>query len=172
MSYEVSREYAHRTHGKIGNAKLEVTDKGKLVLDGKELPNVSAQYLLTFALQSLQDAYAGASNLSEAVGAFETKRDKVLAGTIGVRSGGSATTERDKVARIIVGDWFRNVFAKDNPEHEKLIAYARAESQSDKYAILDAIWADNEEAFGPAVDEEIERRKAKFESAKAIKLNI
>lgn len=172
MTYEVTRAYAHREHGDIGRVTLTVNDKGQFALDGKTLPDASAEYLMTFALQCLQDAYAGAKDNAECVGAFEGRRDKIIAGTMGVRAGGSATTERDKVARIIVGDWFRNVFAKDNPGHEKVKAYSDANSQADKYAILDAIWADNEEVFGPAVDEEIERRKAKAQAAKSIKVEL
>lgn len=82
----VERIFSHRTHGRIGHVEL-VVDKGKWTLDGQELPAASVEYLLRFSLQSLQDAYAGADNAAEATAAWEKKRDALIAGTIGVRSG-------------------------------------------------------------------------------------
>ena len=74
--------------GRIGATELKVDGKGIWWLDGTELPQASADYLANFALQSLQDAYAGASSLDDATKRWEAKRTALLDGTIGARSGG------------------------------------------------------------------------------------
>jgi len=172
MTYEITRTYAHKVHGEIGRAVLAVTDKGKLVLDGQELADASAEYLLTFALQSLQDAYAGSDNLAEAQGAFEAKRDKLLAGTIGVRTGGSGVSERTRIARSIVRAAFKAANAKGTDKRKEFEAL----SDSEQAETLDRWYTKAEAIFAPAVVEEIDRRKAeaarKAEMAKATPFDI
>lgn len=89
-------------------------------IDGKELPDASLVYLMNFALQSLQDAYAGADDLTDAIARFEKKRDALLDGTIGVRSGGGGMTDEDRAAIYVAETWYRAKFAKDSPEIKKL----------------------------------------------------
>lgn len=163
----IKRDYVHRTFGPIGSVTLTAPD-APYELDGQALPAASVNHLLTFALQSLQDAYAGAKNADEAIGAFGTKLDKLVAGTLGTRSGGSGITTRDSVARIIVGSWFRDAYGKGTPERAK---YDDADAAG-RYAIIDKIWADNEAVFGDAVDEEVAARKAKAEKMSGIKVKI
>lgn len=85
---QVKRTYEHKTYGTIGAVDLVAPD-GPYTLNGTELPASSVQHLLTFALQTLQDAYAGAKDQSEATGNFNKKLDKLLSGTIGTRQPGA-----------------------------------------------------------------------------------
>ena len=61
----VSRTFDHKAHGRIGIVNMEAA-VAYIAIDGKELPVSSIEYLLTFALQNLQDAYAGADSAAEA----------------------------------------------------------------------------------------------------------
>lgn len=88
--------------GRIGATELKVDGKGKWWLDGVELPQASADYLANFALQSLQDAYAGASSLDDATKRWEAKRKALLEGTVGVRSGGGGEEPHMAYVRQIV----------------------------------------------------------------------
>lgn len=98
---QVNRVFNHRTYGRIGAVELTV-DKGKWTLDGKELPERSIEYLMNFALQSLQDAYAGADSLTDAQAAFEKKRDAIIAGTIGLRSASTSEEPHMPFVRAII----------------------------------------------------------------------
>lgn len=86
-----SRTYDHKAYGRIGIAELEVEAKSDIVvmLNGQELPPQSVDHILTFALQTLQDAYAGAESEEDAKARFTAKLDRILAGTLGTRSGGA-----------------------------------------------------------------------------------
>lgn len=165
--YTINRAFVSRSFGDIGKVTF-TAPKGEYAIDGKALPESSVNHLLMFALQTLQDSYAGAKDAAEAQGAFNGKLDKLLAGTIGARSSGGGVTEREKVARIIVGDWFRGAYAKGTPERAK---YDEADGPG-KYAILDKIWADNEAVFADAVDEEVAARKAKADKLGGLKVKI
>lgn len=167
MSYSITRSFIHRAYGDIGKAEL-VAPEGPYVLNGTTLPESSVRHLLTFALQTLQDAYAGAKNADEAVGAFGTKLDKLLNGTIGTRSAGAGVDERGKVARIIVGQWFREAYGKDTAERQK---YDAADAAG-KASMLDGIFADNEAVFADAVDEEVAARKAKGAALAGLKVKV
>ena len=172
MAYTVDRAFAHKTHGDIGSCKLVVDDNGRWLLDGKELPESSIEYLLTFSLQSLQDAYAGAKDAAEAVGAFEGKRDKLIEGTIGVRSGGGGVPERVAVARSLVKKAFKAADSTTKADIEKFAAL----SDDEQNAKLDAWYSANAAAFDPAIDEEIERRRnaadAKRKLAKSVSFGM
>lgn len=100
---QTTRTYAHKTHGKIGQATLSAPD-GKWTLDGKPIPEAGVAHLLNFALQTLQDAYAGSNSLLEAEAAFNKKRDAILNGTIGVRGGGSASDPVEDLAAKMARD--------------------------------------------------------------------
>lgn len=144
---QVNRIFSHRTHGRIGMVTLG-EEKGKWTLDGKELPAASVEYLMTFALQSLQDAYAGADDLAAAQGAFEKKRDAIIAGAIGQRGGG--VDEETKIGRQLAEAAFVKKHGKDAWPSEADAAKKKA----------DEILAKNEKAFAPLIAAEIERREA------------
>lgn len=95
---QIVRKYEHADFGSIGSVELTVPDTG-WVLNGKPLSDAAVRHLATFSLQSLQDAYAGAKEPADAVGNWGKKLDRIMAGTIGTREGGS----RDAVkARAII----------------------------------------------------------------------
>jgi hypothetical protein len=98
---DYNRTFTHRTYGKIGDITFTVP-KGRYAINGNDLPESSVAHLMTFALQTLQDAYAGAKNTDEALAAFNGKYDKLLNGTIGTRTSGDGADERTRVARSVV----------------------------------------------------------------------
>jgi hypothetical protein len=153
---ETARNFTHRTYGNIG-AVTFVTPKGKYTLNGTELPDASVAHLMTFALQTLQDAYAGAKSTDEALGAFNGKLDKLLNGTIGTRSGGDGADERTRVARSVTMSAAKAKFGAKSPEWATFTGL----SDNDKNAKLDGWYAANAAAFDPAIDEEMARRAAK-----------
>jgi len=151
---EINRNYVHRTFGNIGSVTFVAPD-GEYTLNGKALPANSVEHLLTFALQTLQDAYAGAKDAAEAEGAFNGKLDKILEGTLGTRSGGgSGVDERTRVARSIVRKAFKAKVGGKSPEWATFTGLDDT-AQNEK---LDAWFAANEETFTPAVDAEMKAR--------------
>lgn len=161
MAHEVSRVFAKREteksdwSGRIGATTLSITDDGNWVLDGKVLPRKSVEYLMTFSLQSLQDAYAGAESLSDATKRFEAKLAAVIDGTIGMR-GGSTVDEFTSIARSMVRAAYKSKYGKDSPEWTEFTGLD--DDAADEF--LDAKFAANENALRPAVEAEIERRDA------------
>lgn len=149
---ETVREFNHRTFGHVGRAVLsaKVVD---VTLNGKTLPIGSVEYLLNFALQSLQDAYAGAKNEAEAKGAFDTKLDRIIGGTVGVRMGGGGVSEETKVIRQVVREILRKRLEKD--------AYEAKYKDDD--AAVDEAFAKNEAKLRPFVDERMEELKKERE---------
>lgn len=145
--------------GRIGQTEfaIEAASEITVTLDGKTLPASSVEYLMTFALQSMQDAYAGADSLSAAIGAFEKKRDAIIAGTLGVRGSGAGVSTFVTVARSIVRALFK---AK----------HGKAFDGTDK--TLDEMFEKNREALTPRVDAEIERRAAAARDKKEIMAGV
>jgi len=81
---KITRTFTHRAYGPIATATLAHGNAG-WTLDGKPLPQASVEYLLGFALQSLQDAYAGAKSPEAAKTAYAAKRNRLIEGTVGAR---------------------------------------------------------------------------------------
>lgn len=159
----ITRSFTHRTFGAIGTVTL-VGPKGKYMLNDHELPEASVNHLLTFALQTLQDAYAGAKSTDEALGAFNGKLDKLLNGTIGTRSSGDGADERTRVARSVTMAAAKAKFGSKSPEWATFTGLA----DDARNAKLDAWYAANRAAFDPAVDEEMARRAAKRDANKSL----
>lgn len=155
---EYNRTFTHRTYGKIGDVTFTVP-KGKFAINGNELPDTSVAHLMTFALQTLQDAYAGAKSTDEAQGAFNGKLDKLLNGTIGTRGSGDGADERTRVARALVRGAFKAKVGGKSPEWAAFTGL----SDADQNAKLDAWFAQHEATFAPAVDEKL----AELASARA-----
>lgn len=153
---EYNRNFTHRTYGNIGAVTFGVP-KGKYTLNGTELPESSVAHLMTFALQSLQDAYAGAKSTDEALGAFNGKLDKLLNGTIGTRGSGDGADERTRVARSIMHGLVKAKFGSKSTEWATFTGLDDAEQA----AKLDAMVAANQAALDPAIDEEMARRAAR-----------
>ena len=153
---EYTRTYTHKTYGAIGAVTFDVP-KGTFKLNGHNLPDASVAHLMTFALQTLQDAYAGAKSTDEATGAFNGKLDKLLNGTIGTRGSGDGADERTRVARSVVHAAAKAKFGAKSAEWKTFTGL----DDDARNAKLDAWFAANEAAFTPAVDEEMARRAAK-----------
>jgi hypothetical protein len=158
-----NRSFNHRTFGAIGTVEFE-TPKGKYILNGNELPESSVAHLMTFALQTLQDAYAGAKSTDEALGAFNGKLDKLLNGTIGTRGSGDGADERTRVARSVTMAAAKAKFGAKSPEWATFTGL----TDDEKNAKLDGWYAANAAAFDPAIDEEMARRAAKREAKSAL----
>lgn len=159
----ITRNYTHRTYGAIGSVEFAYP-KGKFTLNGTELPESSVEHLMTFALQTLQDAYAGAKNNDEAVGAFNGKLDKLLSGTIGTRGSGDGVDERTRVQRSVT---MAAAKAKFGAKSEAWATFTGL-SDADQAAKLDEWFAAFTDALSPEVDAEMERRAAK----RAAKTNL
>lgn len=169
--YTIERTFARRSDDTaIGKVTLTLDNKGVMALDGETLPESSVKHLLTFALQTLQDAYAGADSYESAVGLWNCKLDKIKAGTIGTRGAGSGMTEFDRVAISVC----RLIYLA-NCGDEKRQAY-KASSSAGRDAIIAAFYAANEAALYDAVAAEVAERKAKAEKtaklAKSATFNI
>lgn len=161
---DVVREYNHRTFGAIGKVVLSA-NVTEMKINGTKLPESSIEYLLTFALQSLQDAYAGSNNADEAQGAFNTKLDRLINGTIGVRTGGGAgVSEETRIARTITKAKLLATWGKDSDE-AKAFKDLDADAQNAK---LDEVYGKNEAKLKPFVVERMDELKA--ERARKAKL--
>lgn len=147
---EYNRNFTHRTYGAIGSVAF-TTPKGKYTINGNELPDSSVAHLMTFALQTLQDAYAGAKSTDEALGAFNGKLDKLLNGTIGTRGTGDGADEQTRVARQLVRGLVKAKYGSKSPEWTAFTGLDDAAQN----AKLDAMFAANEAALSDAVDEKI-----------------
>ena len=168
---EYNRTFTHKTYGKIGEVTFDVP-KGKFVLNGNELPESSVAHLMTFALQTLQDAYAGAKSTDEANAAFNQKLDKLLNGTIGTRGSGDGADERTRIARSVVMAAAKAKFGAKSPDWAKFTGL----SDADQAAKLDAWYDANRATFDPAIDEEMARRQARRDAkaglAKAVTFSM
>lgn len=136
--YTINREFNHRTFGKIGAAQLTIDApaKGKIVatLDGKELGDDSIEYLLNFALQSLQDAYAGAKTETDATVAFDKKRAAIIEGTVGMRGGGAGEEAHMPYVRQVI----RKNLGADNKAKYDAIA---SDDQAARKEFLNGLFA-------------------------------
>lgn len=165
----VTREFAHRTHGAIG--KVVMTGEAAFKIDGKDLPDTSVEYLVNFALQSLQDAYAGSANQAEAQAAFAAKLKNIVDGTIGQRSSGGGVSEFTKVARSIV----KKLLAGNDTGKAKLATFADMKD-AEVNAALDEIYEKNSAKLEAAVKAEVKRRederKAKAKLTNSLEIEL
>lgn len=162
-------------------ATLDVTSREQSVtLDVTKLPVAIIERAIAHGLtQKIADAAAGAKRVAEesddmtveeaTVSLMQAVVDTLEGGSWGrERGAASGLSARDAMARKIVGDWFRSTYAKGTPERDK---YNDADSAG-RYAIIDKIWADNADAFGPAVDDAIAAEKAKKAGLAKIAVSI
>lgn len=160
-----SRSYAHKVYGQIGAVTM-TSPAGDWTLNGAPLPERSVDHLLTFALQTLQDAYAGADSTDAAKTKFGDKLAKLIAGTLGTRSAsGDAPDAETRHMRMIMRPLVAANFGK--------LAW-KAMEEDEKVEYIDEAYAglspDDKAAIDEAVTEAIaaEAKKDKL----AIKLNI
>lgn len=160
-----SRSYAHKTFGQIGAVTMTSPD-GDWTINGTTVPERTVDHLLTFALQTLQDAYAGATGEADAKERFNSKLAKLIAGTLGVRSaGGAVVDEETRHMRIIMRSLVAANFGK--------LAW-KAMEEEEKLEYIDAAYAGLEDEDRAAIDEAVTEAIAAEKRAKglSIKLNI
>lgn len=160
-----SRSYAHKTFGQIGAVTMTSPD-GDWTINGAVVPERTVDHLLTFALQTLQDAYAGAADATDAKEKFDCKLAKLAAGTLGVRSGGGAAVDEETrhmrmIMRSLVAANFGKLAWKSMEEDEKVEYIDEA---------YDGLSDDDRAAIDEAVAEAIAAEKRA--KGLSIKLNI
>ena len=156
--FNIARAFDHKQHGRIGLVEMEA-DVKSVTIGGKELPATSVEYLLTFALQNLQDAYAGAESAADATGRFQKKLDRLLEGTIGVREAGDGASAETKAIRNVIGDMLRGA-----GKWKEVIG---ALDEDDRPAKLDEIFAKQPEAKQEAIRTTARERMAEAAARKA-----
>jgi hypothetical protein len=156
----IVRPFDHKTFGRIGTVTLSA-GVNDMSLNGTVLPASSIEYLLTFALQNLQDAYAGAESAVEAVARWEKKLDRLLAGTIGTREAGDGASATVRMIRTVLRELVR--------KSDKWAAFKEL-GESEQNEKLDALYAKQSDAS--AIDAEVAKRIAalaeKAKQAKAL----
>lgn len=166
---QVVREFVKREHGSIGRVVLE-SDVTTIKLNGKPVPEASIHYLLNFALQSLQDAYAGAKDLAEAQGLWAKKLDAIVDGTIGVRGAGASVSDEVRIGRRIVQGLYKKMVSK-----EAYKAWLTNDDET-KNAFLDGLIEKNAAKLAPAIADEMKaleaERKRKAAMAGAISFEL
>lgn len=170
MVYKVARLFEKRETeksgwgGRVGHTEL-VADGKKWTLDGKELPAESITYLMNFALQSLQDAYAGAESLSDAKARWQAKYDALVDGTVGMRGSGGGVSDETTAQRYVMK---RAYFAQ--VDDAKKAAFKDMEP-ADQADLLDRLFAKNAAKLAQAVADRLaemdaERKRRAAERAK------
>jgi hypothetical protein len=152
---EINRSYSHKVLGAIGNVTLVVPD-GEWTLDGQVLPTQSVAHLANFALQTLQDAYAGKESITDAIRAFTDKYDRLVEGTLGTRSGGGVD-ETTAVQRMIARGVLKTKLGGKSPEWAEFTGM----DDDAQAARLDGIWAKNAAKLQGAFNAEMEARRIK-----------
>lgn len=153
---ETNRTYEHKRFGHIGAVVFE-TPNGKYKVNGMELPESSVRHLMNFALQTLQDAYAGSESTDDAQESFNEKLDKLLNGTIGTRGSGDGADERTRVARSVVRTSAKAKFGAKSADWATFIGLDDAAQN----AKLDEWYAAHKDTFDPSIDDEMASRAAK-----------
>lgn len=105
-SMTINRSFDHKKFGRVGVVEM-VAEVGEVTINGSTLPAASVEYLLTFALQNLQDAYAGAESTEDAGKRWSDKLARLIEGNIGVRSGGTSVSREVKVRRNVLAEQIR-----------------------------------------------------------------
>ena len=164
--FTIARAFDHKTHGRIGLVNVEADCKA-ITINGQALPDSSVEYLLTFALQNLQDAYAGADSAADAQARFAKKLDRLLAGTIGVREAGDGASAEVRMRRTVLGEILRKTDAGKT-------AWKAHEADRDEW--LDAVFDKQAEAVQAdimaKVAARLEEQRAKAKQVKAMAESI
>lgn len=156
--FTIARTFDHKTFGRIGLVEMEADCKA-ITIGGKELPSASVEYLLTFALQNLQDAYAGAESADEAKARWQKKLDRLIDGSIGTRSVGDGASALQRMIRTVVGDMLRSA--------GKWKEVTEGKDDAERASLLDTIFEKQPEAKQAAIKATAEGRIAEAEARKA-----
>lgn len=155
--FEITRAFDHKAFGRVGVTEI-VAQVGSIAINGKELPKASVEYLLTFAMQNLQDAYAGADSAADAKARWEKKLDRLIEGTIGVRAAGDGASALQRAIRAEIGDMLRAA--------KKWKDVIGALDEADRPARLDEIFDKQAESVQADIRAKAEARIAEAEERK------
>ena len=146
------RKFYHKsTDTTFGIVSVEYD--GTISLDGNELGETSVQYLVNYAMQALQDTYAGvgtSKTVDEATAAFTTRLDKLIKGTIGIRSGTGGVDPLTTVMRSIARKFVKAKLSK--AEYKE-----KYTDNEDKNDYLDSVIDKKPETFEAAGKAELAR---------------
>lgn len=156
--FNIARAFDHKSHGRIGIVEMECDIKS-VTIGGVALPDASVEYLMTFALQNLQDAYAGANSAADAQARWAKKLDRLMKGEIGVREAGDGASAETKAIRAIIGDSLRAA-----GKWKEVIGALDEDKRDDA---LDAIFAKQPEAKQTALRAAAQERMAEAAARKA-----
>lgn len=156
--FNIARAFDHKTHGRIGTVEMvaNVTD---ITINGKKVPDASIEYLLTFALQNLQDAYAGADNATDAEARWAKKLDRLLKGEIGTREAGDGASQLTVAIRGVIAESLRAL-----GKWKEVIGALDEDKRGDK---LDEIFAKQPEAKQADITEKAKAKLAEAAARKA-----
>lgn len=149
----VARSYAHKVHGQIGAVELVVPVSGDVTVNGQVLPASSVEHLFNFALQTLQDAYAGADSADDAVAAFTGKLERLIAGTLGTRTGGGGVDPVVAMMRVVMRPLVKAEWVKTNDK-----AGWKALGEDEIVAMIDDAYAGLDDADKATIDAAVGRR--------------
>lgn len=131
----IDRVYETQNHSKLGSGRIGVVtlacEISDVTLNGEPVAPAGVEHLLTFALQSFQDAYAGAADRADAVERHTAKLARVIAGTIGTHTRGEA---EPAINRYIRAECRRVLSAAAKAEYKKLAPDARDDFLDAKFA--------------------------------------
>lgn len=164
--FEIARSFNHRTFGAVGSVAL-AAEVGEVKLGGKRLPDASVEYLLNFALQSLQDAYAGAKNADEAKASWEKKLAAIVEGTLGQRASSGVSVETS-VARQITRAALKAMWGAKSPKWAEFTGLA----DDVQAAKLDEVFEKNEAKLAPQVKTELKRRADAKKATDGLALDV
>jgi hypothetical protein len=125
------------------------------------LPAASIQHLMFFALQTLQDSYAGKAG-EDAIAAWKLKAQKIVDGSIGTRGQSSGVSLWQSIARSLVRDVVKT---------SKAAEYKAADTDG-RNAMLDEVIAKNKDKLEPAIAKEIARRNAASADAASLSITL
>lgn len=135
MKTLIDRVYETHNHSKLGSGRIGVValecNISDVTLNGKPVAERGVHHLLNFALQSLQDAYAGATDMADAIERHRAKLARIVAGTIGVRESGAG---EPAIARYIRAECRRVLSAIAKADYKKLAPEARDDFLDAKFA--------------------------------------
>lgn len=126
----------------IDVGKLSAEIVGKLAMHGLQ--------------QKIADAAAGAKTADEADASMNKAIEALLAGDWSSRGSGEGVGEETRVARSVVRQAVKAKFGAKSESWAKFTGL----SDGEQAAKLDEWFEANSEAFAPAVEKELERRKA------------
>lgn len=131
---------------------------GAVTINGAEISSRGVEHLLNFAFQSLQDAYAGSENETDAVAAWGDKLNRIINGTIGARVAGSGQSALMREVFSLIGANLR-----ENNKTEW-----KAMSDDDKAATIEAKYEALSDDVKAKVTElaqtELDRKRAEAEA--------